>query len=158
MICLETVKKFCREYWRIENYDQAMADKTQTWHCHHIHEIEYNLSKIELQAMGFYFDRPFCELIFLTPGEHIRLHMKGINHEGKNNPNYGKEGYWKGKEVSWKGKRSGENNPNYKYHIPEEELYNLYVVQRLTLQKIAEKYGCDPTCIWNKLKKYNIKK
>lgn len=153
MICLQEVKRYCQEYYLIENYDQAIADKTQPWHCHHRFEIDYNMSRLELQAMGFYFNRPFDELIFLTPEEHGRMHM-----EGENNPNYGKEGYWKGKEVSWKGKRSGENNPNYKYHIPEEELYNLYVVQGLSTYKIAEKYGCNQVCIWNKLKKYNIKK
>lgn len=40
MICIYAVKKFCKEYpSMIENYDKAIADKTQTWHCHHRDEI-----------------------------------------------------------------------------------------------------------------------
>lgn len=167
MICLQEVKRYCKEYWKIENFEEAVNDPNQTWHCHHRHEIEYNLSKIELQVMGFYFNRPFCELIFLTPEEHMRLHMKGINHEGKNNPNYGKEGYWKGKEGYWKGKVGPNKGRHHtertkqkmtKIHISEEELYDLFVVQGLSTYKIAKKYGCSQVCIWNKLKKYNIKK
>jgi len=77
MICLDTVKQYCKEYRNIENYQEAVNDSSQTWHCHHRFEIEYNLSKIDLQALGFYFNRPFYELIFLTPEEHMSLHMKG---------------------------------------------------------------------------------
>lgn len=152
MICLETVKKFCKEYRLIENYDQAMADTTQTWHCHHRHEIDWALSKEELIAIGRYYDVHYSELIFLTPEEHKRLHFRG-----ENNPQYGKEGTRKGKEGYWRGKE-GDATPNYKYHITEDELYDLYVVKGLTLQKIADLYGCCITCIWLKLKKYAIRK
>lgn len=156
MIYLEKVQQYCQEYWKIENYDLAMVDTTQTWHCHHRHEIDWALTMKELIAIGRYYDVHYSELIFLTPSEHSRLH------------NTGKEGYWKGKEGPNKGKisgennpmygvhRFGENNPNYKYHIPEEELYDLYVVQGLSTYKIAEIYGCCQTTIQYKLKKYNI--
>lgn len=163
MICLQTVKRFCKEYWKVENYDQAMADESQTWHCHHRYEIDYNLSKLELQALGFYFNRPFDELIFLTPEEHISLHKAGENHHM-----YGKEGTFKGKHhteeskakmrVAKEGKYEGENNPNYKYHITEEELYDLYIVQGLSRKQIKELYGCSSTSIQLKLKKFNIRK
>ena len=173
-------EKFCKEYWKIENYQEAVNDRTQTWHCHHRHEIDWVLPKEELIAIGRYYDVHHSELIFLTPREHKRLHM-----EGENNPNYGKECPWKGKVGPQKGKLSGKNNPmygkhhtketkqkisnamkgrvgenasNYKYHITEEELYNLYMVQGLSQQKIAELYGCTTQTICNKLKKYNIKK
>lgn len=146
MICLATVKQFCDEYWKIENYQEAVNDTTQTWHCHHRHEIEYNLSKIDLQAMDFYFNRPFDELIFLTSADHRSLHHKG------------KVGVWKGKVGPNKGKIFGENNPNYKYHITKEELYNLYVVQGLSQNQIAKMYGCSAYCIQHKLKKFNISK
>lgn len=144
MICLKEVKKYCQEYKLIKNYQEAVNDNTQTWHCHHRFEIEYKLSKIELQAMGFYFNRPFEELIFLTPEEHMRLHQKG-----------------KPKSEEFKQKMSGSrkgNQNSLKYHIPEEELYDLYIVQGLTQKQIAELYGCNPMCIWHKLKKHNIKK
>lgn len=39
MICIYTVKKFCKEDpSMIENYDKAIADKTQTWDCHKFKE------------------------------------------------------------------------------------------------------------------------
>ena len=156
MISLVNVKQYCEEYWKIENYEEAVNDQTQTWHCHHRFEIEYNLSKIELQALGFYFNRPFCELIFLSSEEHRRLHNRG-----ENNPMHGKRFTEESKQKmsdARKGKYEGENNPNYKYHITAEELYELYVGQGLSMYKIAEMYGCDPTTILHKLKKYNIKK
>lgn len=113
MICLQEVKKYCQEYYLIENYGKAVADESQTWHCHHRHEIEYNLSKMDLQAMGFYFNRPFYELIFLTPYEHNRLH-----NSGENNSMYGKHhteetkskisAANKGKESSMRGKHHTE--------------------------------------------------
>lgn len=45
-----------------------------------------------------------------------------------------------------------------KYYISKEELYDLYVVQGLSTFKIAKMYGCDPTTIQKKLKKFNISK
>lgn len=153
MICLKTVKRYCKEYWKIENYDQAVADESQVWHCHHRHEIDWALPTEELIAIGRYYDVHYSELIFLTPKEHLSLHKAGENH-----PMYGKEGCWKGKVGPNKGKISGENNPNYKYHITAEELYDLYIVQGLSLHQIADLYGCGLTCIWRKLKKYNITK
>ena len=176
MICLETVKRYCKEYWKIANYDQAMADTTQTWACHHRFEIECNLSTIDLQAMGFYFNRPFYELIFLTPYDHKSLHHKGkiISEEtktkmreiklgkyvGENNPMYGKEGCWHNKKREpfsdeWKRKISDTLT---QINISVEELYDLYVVQGLSQSKIAKIYGCSQGCIFLKLKKHNIKK
>lgn len=81
----------------------------------------------------------------MTSEEHVRLHRQG------------KEGYWRGKVGPWKGKE-GENAPNYKYHITEEELYDLYVVNGFTKKHIAELLGCSQEGIKSKLKKYNIKK
>lgn len=161
MISLVNVEQYCKEYRLIENYDQAMADKTQTWHCHHRHEIDWALPREELIAIGRYYDVHHSELIFLTSEEHKRLHAAG-----ENNPNYGKECSWKGKQrteetkakmsIAKKGKYEGENNPNYKYHISKEELYDLYIVQDLQQKEIATIYGCSPTVIRHNLKKYNI--
>lgn len=166
MIGLKTVKRFCKEYWLIENYDQAMADETQCWHCHHRHEIDWALPRKELIAIGRYYDVHYSELIFLTQEEHTRLHKAG-----KNNPWYGKEGYWKGKVGPNKGKggtfkghyHTGESkqkmgDTHTKFSISVEELYDLYIVQGFTLQEIASMYGCSLQCIHWKLKKYNIKK
>lgn len=64
----------------------------------------------------------------------------------------------KGKPKSDKHKAnmSGENNHNYKYHITAEELYDLYIVQGLSLNQIAKIYGCLRCIIRQRIKKYNI--
>lgn len=194
MINLTYVKQYCKDpiEW-IENYQEAVNDQTQTWHCHHRFETEYNLSKIELQSLGFYFDRPFCELIFLTPKEHKRLHHIGKvgpwrgkhrseetkqkmreaklgKYKGENNPNYGKESPMRGKHHTEETKqkireaRLGTHvseetkQKKTKFHISEEELYDLYISQGLSTFKIAKMYGCTHWCIGLKLKKYNIQK
>ena len=46
MICLETVEKYCKEYWKIENYQEAINDTERRWHCHHRHEIDWALPKL----------------------------------------------------------------------------------------------------------------
>ena len=81
MIASENVKRFCREdISKIENYDKAINDHTQTWHCHHRLEIGDNgerISRKDLKNRCLYFDRPASELIFLTRSEHVRLHHTG---------------------------------------------------------------------------------
>ena len=68
-------KKFCKEdISKIENYDKAIADKEIMWHCHHRTEIWWNCSKKDLIDNGCYYNRNACELIFLTPSEHMKLH------------------------------------------------------------------------------------
>ena len=80
-------KRFCKDdISLIENYDKAIADKSQVWHCHHRRETIY--SRLELKEIGEYYNRPACELIFLTPNEHHRLH------------NLGKPAWNKGKHLS----------------------------------------------------------
>ena len=85
MICLRTVKDFCKDFTKIENYDKAIADKTQTWECHHRIETHnsdgekrlVHLTREELKMMDMYYNRPSDELIFLTKVEHRNLHHKG---------------------------------------------------------------------------------
>lgn len=73
MICEYTVKKFCNEdISLIENFDKALADKDQTWDCHHRREM--TTSRKELLEIGEYFNRPASELIFLTKKEHMAMH------------------------------------------------------------------------------------
>ena len=74
-------KKFCCEDLSlIENYYKAIADATQTWHCHHRGEVlpcgRFSVS--DLKKFGLYFNRPASELIFLTHSEHRSLHLKGV--------------------------------------------------------------------------------
>lgn len=77
MICKTTVKKFCSENISlIENYNKAIEDVNETWHCHHKLEIQNNkiISKEELIKNNLYYNRPANELIFLTRSEHQNLH------------------------------------------------------------------------------------
>lgn len=66
----------CDDISQIENYDKAINDNTQTWHCHHKLEIELHKEAKELKEMGLYYNRPAEELIFLTQSEHKSLHGK----------------------------------------------------------------------------------
>ena len=76
MIDKKRAKSFCREdISLIENYDKAIADTTQTWHCHHRRETIF--SRKDLKEIGEYYNRPACELIFLNPTDHCRLHNLG---------------------------------------------------------------------------------
>ena len=82
MINLKNVKNFCKDdFSLIENYDKAIADNTQTWECHHRRETV--LSRKDLIEIGEYYNRPACELIFLTPLEHNRLHHLGKHHSAE---------------------------------------------------------------------------
>lgn len=78
---------FCQTPELIENYEQAIADKTQIWVCHHRDEIRVLpsgmiaiRSKKELIEDGRYFNCPPNELIFLTTSDHTKLHSKYIYH------------------------------------------------------------------------------
>lgn len=80
MINEKKVKRYCSEdLSKIENYDKAVADNTQTWHCHHRRETV--LSREELIEIGEYYDRPARELVFLTEVEHKSLHKNHLGHK-----------------------------------------------------------------------------
>ena len=77
MINERQAKKYCKEdISKIENYDKAVADTSQTWDLHHRTEIWWNCSKQDLIDNECYFNRKACELIFLTRSEHDKLHKK----------------------------------------------------------------------------------
>ena len=86
MIDICMAKRFCKEdISKIENYDKAISDSTQTWDCHHRTAIWWNCTRKELIENECYYNRKACELIFLTHDEHMSLH-----HKGKPSPNKGK--------------------------------------------------------------------
>ena len=83
MINERKVRSYCFEdISLIENYDKAVADKTQTWQCHHRAEILPcgRFSRSDLVQHGLLFNRPANELVFLTQFEHKSIHK---NHLGK---------------------------------------------------------------------------
>ena len=74
MINNKQAKKYCREdISLIKNYEQAIADETQTWDCHHINELTF--TKQELIKQNMYYNRPASELVFLTKSVHRKLHQ-----------------------------------------------------------------------------------
>ena len=78
MINEKLARKYCKEdISKIKNYDKAIADTTQTWHCHHMTETWWNCTAKDLIDNECYYNRKACELIFLTHAEHRRLHQKG---------------------------------------------------------------------------------
>lgn len=68
----------CEPLEKIENFQEAVNDKTQQWCLHHKLEIceDYENTKEELEMMGLYYNRPACELIYLPMGVHTSLHNK----------------------------------------------------------------------------------
>lgn len=84
MICYETVKKYCKDFTKIENYEKAV-ENPEMWDCHHRLETHnsdgekrlVDLSVKELIALDMYYDRSPEELIFLTKTEHHKLHTEG---------------------------------------------------------------------------------
>lgn len=146
MICIEQVNKYCKDIpILIENYEQAINDETQTWHCHHRLETDENKTGQQLIAEGRYYNVPASELIFLTPSEHTSLHAKlkdNINftfkdrkhteysrqlisdkHSGDKNPMYGhsiKEFMTEEEYNEWKKNHQGENNGMFGKNHTEE--------------------------------------
>ena len=70
MISIKSVKRYCKEYTKIENYEEAV-NSPEKWECHHRNEEYY--SQAELKELGLYYSCPPCELIFLTREEHRKL-------------------------------------------------------------------------------------
>lgn len=75
---LNTYAYCCEDISKIENYDKAIVDKSQTWICHHKAEVLPCgiFLVIDLKKFGLYYNRPANELIFMTKSEHIALHNK----------------------------------------------------------------------------------
>ena len=142
MICLKSLKKFCCEDLSlIENYDLAISDTNQTWHCHHRLEIQDDtyITSDELKKQNLYYHRPACELILLTKSEHHILHNKvvwrGRHHTEESKQIMGEKR--KGKTPWIKGKKmnygdewrknvglsiKGKPKPKYKWLTPDGEI------------------------------------
>lgn len=154
-------KKFKREFpykWfryclepleNIEGWSVMLNDRSgQSWHLHHRDEIQKNVvvRKDELKSRGEYLHLPASKLVFMTESEH-----RGFHNSGERNPMHGKTG-----ENATMYGRTGELCPTYRSDITKEDLHELYVVQRLSQKKIAEKFECSQGCISIKLKEFGI--
>lgn len=75
MICNNMVKKYCCEdISLIENYKEAV-NSNEIYDCHHRLEMDLKKTPKELQELNIYYNRPANELIFITHGDHSRLHQ-----------------------------------------------------------------------------------
>ena len=134
MINLRTSKDYCKDFTKIENYDLAIADKTQTWECHHRNEKFY--SEQELKELGLYYDCPPCELIFLNVENHHKEYHKGRQHTkewnekisiankgqyafGEKNNFYGKHHTEESKRKMSEAKKGNQNGKGHKHSLEE---------------------------------------
>ena len=85
MINKTSLKYICKNIENIENYQEAIADTENIWHCHHRLEChdssgnrrEVDITRAELEALGLYYNRPAEELIFMKAVDHCQLHRCG---------------------------------------------------------------------------------
>ena len=86
MISEIMTKRYCKDdISLIENYEQAVNDKTKTWHCHHRGEILAcgRYTPDDLKKFGLYWKRPASELIFISKSKHKAIHNKDKWNIGK---------------------------------------------------------------------------
>ena len=82
---------------------------------------------------------------------------------GKNNPFYNKKHSEitinKLKDaVKKRGGFNGNNNPNHKFNITKDGLYDLYITKNKTIKEISIIFGCSINTINKNLRKFNINK
>mgnify|MGYP001054781144 CR=1 FL=1 len=73
---IKILEKYCKDYTKIENYEEAVKSPLK-YDLHHRREFSESKSRKQLIAENLYYGRPPEELIFLEHGEHQRLHRKG---------------------------------------------------------------------------------
>jgi len=85
MINESQARKYCREdITLIKNYAKAIADKTETWICHHRNAEPFTgFCTADLKKMNMYENRPASELMFVTRSEHQTIHTKGKRHSAE---------------------------------------------------------------------------
>ena len=125
---ISTLKSYCQDYTKIENYDKAVADKENMWHCHHRLEIGSNGERIshkDLIRQGLYYNRPASELIFLTNSEHKRLHQSGKKLSDETKIKISK--YRSGKQMSEEQKRKISESMRGKKRPPRSEEWKMKI-------------------------------
>ena len=103
MINRDKVVSYCKDDPSlIENYDKAINDHTQIWHCHHRGEIlpcgKYSYKT--LIKYGLYYKRQASELIFMTRYDHISMHKTGSFHSEESKRKISENNWMRGKHWS----------------------------------------------------------
>lgn len=169
MIKVSNAYAYCGEdISLIENYEEAVSDKENTWLCHHrleTHdengnwlELEDQVLKKELIEKGRYYHRPASELIFLKKSEHQRIHRsserlaKGL-HTERARKRMSEAAKKVKKTPEWNKKNSEANIKRHAFYImlPDGKI--------MTTREYVISLGLDPlTTYWfNKSFKKNGK-
>lgn len=141
------LKRICKRYTEIENYETALNDKTQIWVCHHRREVQDGFriwTKEELIKVGQYYNREPNELIFMTRSEHITLHNLAVDPKTKKpccvrdlkgikNPMYGKK---------WSEEKRAIMIEKQKVAKPKHREKSLFCQKYgMTKRELADKYN-----------------
>lgn len=139
MVNIERAILYCKNYEKIENFEEAMQDGNAMYHCHHRNERFY--TRKELIDLGLYYDCPPCELIFLTPSDHHKTYHKGSSITSHS------------KEANAKISRALKGK-----HIPEDvklRIKNTLKQKTTKSQILAKLYKQDSKGMkWNEFQKY----
>ena len=79
---IKILEKYCKNYKNIENYEDAVRSPL-IYDLHHRLEISEMQSRSDLKFLHLYYHRPPEELIFLSHGEHQRLHKANLSAEAR---------------------------------------------------------------------------
>lgn len=144
MICIGKIKRYCTNFEDIENYEQAIADTTQTWQCHHRLETHFSdgnprpknalITSSELKALDMYYHRPASELIFLTASEHARIGSV-ICESGEANPMYGKSPSKETRKKLSKANKGKKRSDETKHKISESKKGNINMLGKHHTEK-----------------------
>lgn len=139
MISESQLAKYCiGDVTEIENYSEAVDDKTQKWHCHHRKELttdgKFQYSMKDLKELGLYYGRPPSELIFLTRSEHRKLHAKARSDEHREKIGASNSKANKGKKIK---PHTAEHRENLRKHkdITVSQLDDMQAYQRAYREK-----------------------
>ena len=150
MIGKKRLRRYCKDFQEIENYQEAVQS-SEPYDLHHRKEVEtledgtvVLRSSKELKDLNLYWNRPPEELIFLKHSKHSSIRklsedskakissaLKG-KYTGENNSMYGRIG-----EKNPMYGRSGENSPRWKGDLASDNAKYM----RLRRQRKREALG-----------------